>query len=161
MKKSKSTKTQTQSSGMLAEWLMRDILRAKARAEDEKFSPLQDYFSIDDDAMMTAKPVGIKMPCVTDEGIRYQVQWIPLYMLCPCRFFKVESLSLELNAYLEQRDRDDTTAVAPQVTLSKKARWWSNNTPVKMSLHFSESSGQTIRIECDEPMPTAPSPETD
>ncbi|KUI97870.1 hypothetical protein [Vibrio sp. MEBiC08052] len=159
--KIKSVKVKSHSSGALAEWLMRDILRAKARTEDEKFSPLQDYFSVDDEAMMTAKPVGIKMPCITDEGIRYQVQWIPLYMLCPCRFFKVESLSLELNAYLEQSDRHNTTEVMPQVTLSKKSRWWSNNTPVKISLQFSESSGHSISIESDDILPTVPSPETD
>ncbi|SJN59838.1 hypothetical protein VR7878_03737 [Vibrio ruber DSM 16370] len=116
---------------------MRDMLRAKARAEDEKYSPLQDYFSVGDDALMTAKPVGIKMPCITDEGIRYQIQWIPLYMLCPCRFFKVERLSLELNAYLEQSGQQDTTKSAPKVTLFKKSRWW--NIPINMSLQFSES----------------------
>ncbi|MDW6001861.1 hypothetical protein [Vibrio mangrovi] len=134
----------TESNYELAEWLMRDVLRAKARTEEEKFSPLQDYFPVGDDATMTAKPVGIKMPYLTDEGIRYQIQWIPLYMLCPCRFFRIEKLSLELDAYLEHQDSEQE----PKVTLAKKSRWWSANHPVRISVQFSEAAGESdLEIE--------------
>ncbi|MFM2480884.1 hypothetical protein [Celerinatantimonas sp. YJH-8] len=133
----------------LTELLLRDILRAKAHLEAEKFTPLQDYFTAAADETLMAKVVGIQMPQVTEDGIVNQIQWMPLYMLCPCRFFKLENLSLELDAYLEADDPAKPRSEC-KLTLNKKNGWFSVNRPVRLSVHFNEQDG--IRIITQDPI---------
>lgn len=129
----------------LAEKVIQDILQAKVRLEEEKFSPLQDYFHVDGGGELKAKEVAVKMPVITEHGMEYQTQKLPLASICPCQFFKLDSLSLTFNAYL-RCDKDNQN---PRLTLEKKSGWFHSNQPVTVSLSFSEGEGPKVKVVPD------------
>ncbi|WP_367990668.1 hypothetical protein AB2S62_18470 [Vibrio sp. NTOU-M3] len=125
-----------------AEQVIQQLLQAKIRLEEQKYASLQDYFTVDEHGELKAKEVAVQMPIVTDQGIRYQTQQLPLASICPCQFFKLESLSLTFNAYL-RCDKDDQN---PHLTFAKKSGWFQKNHPVRVSMSFCEKEGAKVAL---------------
>lgn len=127
----------------LAERIISELLQAKSRLEDEKYSNLQGYVESNQVGELSVQEIGIRMPVVTEHGLIYQTQYMPLLSLFPCQFFKLESLNLSFNAYLKS---DDESSI-PELTLEKKNGWFHSNQPVCVSLNLSEKNGPSVAVE--------------
>lgn len=126
----------------LIEQLLRDLLATKAKLEDEKYTDLQRYFDINNEGDLAVREIGVQIPIVTDEGVFYQTQRMPLLSLFPSQFFKLETLNLSFNAYLRSNKNSQT----PQLTLNKKESWLKANKPVHVSMTLSEKDAPVVTM---------------